>query len=408
MLRCGEEPSPWQGLAHGSHPLNVVELVAHQVEVPLKRAIKHASHSRTCTSNVVVRCVLEDGTVGHGEGVPRDYVTGETVDSALALLERAGLKAQMGRCGSFEQAVEIAGRLSLPPVAGDERGINGNAARCAAELAFLDAAGRRFGRPLSDATPLVAPSVHESKAQVRYSGVITSSRGMKLRGLAWVQKLYGFRHLKVKVGIAGQDDAKRLKLVRWWSGKAMDLRIDANEAWSPAEAVARLRELEPFGISSAEQPVAHEAIACLAQARRETPVPIMLDESLCGMHDAERAIAEGLCDLFNVRLSKCGGFIPSLRLAARAREAGLACQLGCQVGETAILSAAGRHFAASVGGLRYVEGSYDGWLVREALGTRNLTFGAGGLAPALAGGGLGADIDPVALERITARRVACS
>src|SRR5207248_4138084 len=61
--------------------------------------------------------------------------------------------------------------------------------------------------------------------------------------------------------------------------------------------------------------------------------------------------------LFNVRLSKCGGFIPSLRLAQLARQHGLGYQLGCQVGETALLSAAGRHFATSVAGIRYLEGS---------------------------------------------------
>ena len=83
----------------------------------------------------------------------------------------------------------------------------------------------------------------------------------------------------------------------------------------------------------------------------------------------ERAVARGECDLFNLRLSKCGGFIPTLRLAQFAKAHGLACQLGCQVGETAVLSAAGRHFAASVGGLRFLEGSYDRHLVREALGS---------------------------------------
>ena len=80
-----------------------------------------------------------------------------------------------------------------------------------------------------------------------------------------------------------------------------------------------------------------------------------------------------------------------MRLAQFARQHGLGYQLGCQVGETAILSAAGRHFAASVADLRYLEGSYDRHLVREALGTTDLTFGWGGWAPALAGPGLGVD-----------------
>ena len=143
-----------------------------------------------------------------------------------------------------------------------------------------------------------------------------------------------------------------------------------------------------------EQPSPHADLAGLAEVRQQVHTPLMLDESLCGMVDAERAVALGACDLFNLRLSKCGGFIPSLRLAQFAQAHGLGCQLGCQVGETAVLSAAGRHFAACVGGLRYLEGSYDRHLVREALGTRDLTFGRGGRAAALPGPGLGVTLDP--------------
>src|SRR5262249_51956930 len=145
-------------------------------------------------------------------------------------------------------------------------------------------------------------------------------------------------------------------------------------------------------------------VDCLAEVRRHVHTPLMLDESLCSLVDAERAVARGTCDLFNLRLSKCGGFTASLRLAQFARRHGLGCQLGCQVGETAVLSAAGRHFAASVAGLRYLEGSYDRHLVREALGDRDITFGWGGWAPALPGPGLGVTVDPQALERVTVRK----
>jgi L-alanine-DL-glutamate epimerase-like enolase superfamily enzyme len=111
-------------------------------------------------------------------------------------------------------------------------------------------------------------------------------------------------------------------------------------------------------------------------------------------------VASSSCDLFNLRLSKCGGFVQTLRLAQYAVQHGLGYQLGCQIGETAILSAAGRHFASSVRNLRYVEGSYDRHLVREALGREDLTFGWGGWAKALPGPGLGVSIDKEAVERI--------
>lgn len=385
--------------------MKIVALNALAVRIPLRRAIKHASYSRTQTDNLVVQCRLEDGTIGYGEGVPRDYVTGETIDSALHLLQRAELAAQLRPCPDFPSAVKLAEQLHLPKQPGDERCMGGNAARCAVELAVLDAFGKHFRRPLSEVTALLAPEVYQPRSEVRYSGAITSSRGLKMRLAALLQRLYGLRHLKVKVGITGYDDVCRLAAIRRCAGRKMDLRIDANEAWSPDEVVERIRELEPFGITAVEQPVPHEQVQCLRQVRQQIRTPIMLDESLCSMVDARRAIDEGLCDLFNVRLSKCGGFIPSLRLVQTARQAGLACQLGCQVGETAILSAAGRHFATSVAGLRYLEGSYDRRLVCEPLGTQDITFGLGGRAPALNGGGLGIDIDPAALARVRLREV---
>ena len=227
---------------------------------------------------------------------------------------------------------------------------------------------------------------------------------MKARFAAWKMWIYGFRQVKIKVGIAGQNDVDRVGAIRSRVGRKMDLRVDANEAWTPENVCERILELKPFGITSVEQPVPHEQVACLREVRPAVGVPIMLDESLCGMIDAERAAQGGTCDLFNIRLSKCGGFIASLRLAQFANKHGLGYQLGCQVGETAILSAAGRHFASSVRDIRYLEGSYDKHLVRESLATGDITFGWGGWAPALAGPGLGVAIDPAALERVALRR----
>jgi muconate cycloisomerase len=384
--------------------MRIASLEARHVRIPLRKPVKHASHARTETDNLVVRCVLADGAVGFGEGVPRDYVTGETIDSAIDLLRRSDLAAQLPACLSFEDAVKAAGRLTLAPVPGDDRMCQGNAARCAVELAVLDAFGRAFGEPLMNVTKLVAPDLYAPREWVRYSGMILSAKGWKARFMAWVTRLYGFKQVKLKVGIAGQDDVKRLRTIRRRLGSKIDIRVDANEAWPATDVVERIRELEAFGVTSVEQPVRHEDVASLAEVRKQVHTPIMLDESLCSEVDAERAVANGLCDLFNIRLSKCGGFIPSLRLAELAKRHGLGYQLGCQVGETAILSAAGRHFATSVKDIRYLEGSYDRHLVREALGKEDLTFRRGGWAPVLIGCGLGVGIDPAKLDAMTVRR----
>src|SRR5436190_3298166 len=107
--------------------MRVVELEVRHVRIALKRKVTHASHVRTDTDNVVVRCVLSDGTVGYGEGVPRDYVTGETIDFSIDVLKRSDLPKQLPECDDFISAVHMAERLRLAPVPGDDRLIQGNA-----------------------------------------------------------------------------------------------------------------------------------------------------------------------------------------------------------------------------------------------------------------------------------------
>ena len=103
--------------------------VSH-VRIPLRRAIRHASHTRTNTDSLLACCVLADGTTGYGEGLPRDYVTGETVAGALELLGRSRVVGQL-RADSWQAAIAAAEALQLASVPGDSRGIGGNAARCA-------------------------------------------------------------------------------------------------------------------------------------------------------------------------------------------------------------------------------------------------------------------------------------
>src|SRR5262245_30880775 len=235
--------------------MNVAELTAYHVRIPLRKPIRHASHTRADTDNVVVRCTLADGTTGYGEGVPREYVTGAGIDQTLALLKQTDWRAQFEPCRDFAAAVGLAGRLAVAPVPGDDRGILRNAARCAVELAVLDAYGRHYRESVGSVPLTVAPELYQPQPWVRYSGAITSARGFKVRLAAWRMRIYGFRQVKVKVGIAGYDDPARLRVIRSRCGRGMDVRVDANEAWGAAEAPEEIRALKPFDISSVEQPI---------------------------------------------------------------------------------------------------------------------------------------------------------
>ena len=135
--------------------MHVAALTAFHVRLPLRRVVRHASHARNASDNLIIRCQLADGTTGWGEGVPRDYVTGESVQSALALLRESNVPSQIGSFDDFRDAVASAEQLRLAPVPGDDRGIRGNAARCAVEIAILDAFARHFYEPLSSVTRIL-------------------------------------------------------------------------------------------------------------------------------------------------------------------------------------------------------------------------------------------------------------
>jgi len=385
--------------------MRLSKLTLYKTAVPLKRVVKHASFERSESENLVVKATLADGTTGYGEGVPRSYVTGETIASTFADLESDDWARLLGRPSSFEQVVERLQTLTLPRIEADPRGMTGNAARCALELAILDAYGRHFGESLWRAVELARVDGLQRFAKVRgvrYSGAITSESERGERVSAWKMWLYGFKQVKIKVGTQGQDDPARLARLRKILGSRMDIRLDANEAWRASELLERAAPLRRFGPTALEQPVAHAEVHLLKELRPQLGIPVMLDESLCGFPDARAAVAGKTADFFNVRLSKCGGILPSLKIIALAQRSGLGVQLGCHPGETSLLSAAGRHVAGCVSGLRYVEGSYDRHILKANVTTRDVTFGYGGRARPLLGPGLGVVIDVDALEAMTA------
>ena len=386
--------------------MQIRELTIYRLRLPLKRKIRHASHSRSDSENILLSCKLADGTTGWGEGVPREYVTGESISGAIEQLAEAAISEQLqADCGSWLDAISMCLDVRLPHPVDDSRGCHGNALRCALELSVLDAYGQLFNEPISAVTRhyTAAAPILATNPNVRYSGVITAETSMRERLSAAKIRIYGFAHCKIKVGMHDVDEHRRLASFRRWLGQRIDLRLDANEAWRAGEARKRIEPLLPFRISSVEQPVPHDEVASLAEIRRELPVLIMLDESLTGEHDAHCAIRDQTCDLFNIRLSKCGGFLASLRLAALANQAGLGYQLGCHPGESGILSAAGRHFASSVANIVYLEGSYDRHILREQLTAEDVTFNYGGRARAIERRGLGTTVVPEALARLATR-----
>jgi len=213
----------------------------------------------------------------------------------------------------------------------------------------------------------------------------------------------GIQFLKIKVGDA--HDIQRVAKVREIMGAEVSIRLDANGAFDVARAKAFIGAVERFDIDALEQPIPKGDVPGLAVIRRDSPIPIIADESVVTWADAQQLISGKACDYFNLRLSKNGGLFNTLRLAKLAQREGIGLQLGCQVGETAILSAAGRHVAAAREDLYFVEGSYGGFLLQEDVAADPVQFGGGGRAGLLNGPGLGVSVCRDRLAKYATRTI---
>ncbi len=203
-------------------------------------------------------------------------------------------------------------------------------AAAAIDLALWDLAGRRAEQPLWRL--LGAPQA----PAVEVNATIASPDRAGAAAAAGAARAAGFRCLKVKVGVG--DDAGRLAAVRAAAGPRMAIRVDANGAWSVAEAAASLRALESVGIELCEEPVA--GLDGVAEVSAQTAIPIALDESSA----LPGALEHRVCDAVCLKVARCGGISGVIEAARRARAAGyrvyLASMLDGPLGIAAALHAA--------------------------------------------------------------------
>jgi L-alanine-DL-glutamate epimerase-like enolase superfamily enzyme/alpha-beta hydrolase superfamily lysophospholipase len=362
-------------------------------ELPFRFSFGHALAERSSSTNVYVKVTLADGTVGYGEGVPRGYVTGETAQAALTAVSQRYAPALLGRELSGPDDVPEMLEAVAATVETSSAGPPG-AAWCAVELAILDAAGRRFGVPVSHwLGPVRAPVL-------TYDAVLPFSKSAAVVPLATLIRGLGITHVKLKVGRDLGGDVHRLRLLRNVLGAEADVRVDANCAWTVEQALLSIEALRRYGISAVEQPLAADDVAGLQRLTADCPELIIVDESLRTIAEARALVDAKACDAFNIRVSKCGGLRTSMSIAEIAGDAGLTVVVGAQVGESGILSAAGRHLAACVAP-RYLEGSAGRLLLREDITRERVLPGRAGRARPHAGAGLGVTVKADVLARHT-------
>lgn len=383
----------------------VVAIQVWPLQIPLRRRFKHAAAERAVADPIVVEVELANGTIGYGETLPRPYVTAETAATVQSALGTVLLEALVdARPQSMSEVLELA--ESLPWKDGD--GLACPAARAAMELALLDAYSRYFQRDIQHMAgwfdvPSYGPP--GSARRIRYAIVLGSETPQRLRRQIWLARLCGIRDFKLKMGdVDVEHDRERLDMVmrtlsRGLLAGKITLRIDANGAWQPDTAKEILTGLKGQPIAAVEQPTPRGMEETWREIHQACGLPIMADESLVTMRDAEYLVQNRSVQALNVRISKNGGLTAAIRLAEFARRHELTLMVGCMVGETAILSAAQVKLLSMVDNVAFAEGCYSRLLLRDDVGKR-VQFGFGGKVPTVDRLGLGARVDRDSLDRL--------
>jgi L-alanine-DL-glutamate epimerase-like enolase superfamily enzyme len=289
------------------------------VQLSLDVPFRIARGTTETTENVVVS-IEHDGMCGYGAAAP-DARYGETTATVEALLPELLEAAEA--IGDPYAREAIRERLSET--------VQGHpAAKAAIDVALWDLAGKSLGVPVYR---LLGCSAESTRPATSFTVGIDRTEAMVERAEEAVAE--GYPVVKLKLGT--DRDVEIVEAVRRAVPEAT-IRVDANEAWTPTEAVRKCRDLESFGVEFVEQPVAASDADGLRYVYERSPLPIAADESCRSAADVP-AIADR-CDIANLKLMKTGGLTPAVGLIHAARAHGLEVMCGCMIETNASIAAA--------------------------------------------------------------------
>lgn len=326
-------------------PLPDVQLAAVErfevtrVHRPLRRPFRTALREVRELAGWRVALTTADGWTASGTTVATPQITGDTdvsIDTALAGPLRDAVTGG-GPAAEVLDAVAAAGAGTPSAAAAVDVAVHGLVA------AVL---GRSVVEVLGGSRPGTAASV--------VTVAVDSPTAMADAAADLVTE--GVPGLKLKLSDASLDVARVLAVRERVTGHPVGLRIDANQAWTPAEALAVLEALHAADVALelVEQPVAAADLNGLASVTAHSPYPVMADESVFTADDIRRIADAGAADLVNLKLLKCGGLHPARAMVAACAEAGLGLLVGCMLEpEDGVAAAAALASVASAGPLAH-------------------------------------------------------
>jgi len=305
---------------NASHVLFCYTLkVASHIQTLTPRFVFRINNSAVQTTrNVFIRVEDEEGFAGHGEGAPSKFF-GEYADELQSKLLQAGqwLRGAGVRTVADIERIWLECWGILQPF---------RAAQAALDIALWDLVAKREGKSVTELAFGEKPQTVKSFVTIGLS----DAEELKIK----VAELHGYPLIKVKMD-RGVDLAA-LRFIREQTGAT--LAVDANRAWKNVDLPALSAQLAELGVIFIEQPLPVENDKRMMDILPGSKLPILADESCAVLEDVEKMT--GLYSGFNIKLSKCGGLTPALKMLKRGRELGLQVMVGCRL-ESSLSIAAG-------------------------------------------------------------------
>lgn len=316
--------------------MKIVDVKLGMLKVPLITPFKTALRTVECVEDVIVILETDTGQLGYGNAPATAAITGDTHGSVIEVIRTIFTPLVLGRevqhlnrlCGEVQAAL-----------------VNNYSAKAAIEIALYDLFAQLHRAPLyrilgGEGNGLTT----DITISVDYiDKMVADARHAVERG---------FEILKLKVGKDVRLDMERIKAVYAAVEGRARLRLDANQGWSPKQAVLAIKSLEEAGmvLELVEQPVRARDLEGMRYIAERVQTPIMADESIFGPLDALEVIGQRAAEIINIKLMKTGGISNAIKIADIASAYNVECMMGCML-ETSIGVSAAAHVAAAKSGV---------------------------------------------------------
>jgi L-alanine-DL-glutamate epimerase-like enolase superfamily enzyme len=350
-----------------------------KLEVPFRTSFKHSSADRSITEAVIAVAQSTDSIIGYGEGCPRSYVTGESIDSAMSFLEE-----------NKDKILSINGIESLKEwICENVAVIDKNpAAWCAIETALLDLLGKQEGLSIESLI-----GIPELEGNFQYTAVLGVATPQAFAAQLTQYFKLGMSDFKIKISGKLEIDKQNIKTITD-SLPSAKIRLDANNLWQNVDEATQYISSLGLKFWGVEEPLQVGDYASLKKLTKNLDCKIILDESFLRADQFLNLEDDPSIWVPNIRISKMGGLLRSLAIAERCQELGLEFIIGAQVGETSILTRVALSLAnCNRKKLLAQEGAFGTYLLSHDVTKAPIMFGEKGILSLPSGSTYGLGID---------------